>query len=99
MQWRKRDSLVLIAADSHSHCQTGCQNASPKGYMVLCSWPQARPPMLPTHIFLIDVSYTAMSTGVTASACASIASVLDCLQGAPWLLLYSGRLHITFPYS
>jgi hypothetical protein len=47
---------------------------------------QARPPMLPTHVFLVDVSYTAMSTGATASACASIASILDCLQGVPWLV-------------
>lgn len=41
--------------------------------------------MAPTHFFLIDVSYTAVSSGATASACASVARVLDELPGAPLL--------------
>ena len=38
--------------------------------------------MAPTHFFLIDVSYIAVSSGATAAACASVARVLDDLQGA-----------------
>ncbi|KAF5841675.1 Sec23/Sec24 trunk domain-containing protein [Dunaliella salina] len=36
-----------------------------------------RPPMLPTHFFLIDVSQTAVATGATATACSCISLVLD----------------------
>jgi Sec23/Sec24 trunk domain len=43
---------------------------------------QVREPMPPTHFFLIDVSYDAVSTGATAAACAAVARVLDDLQGA-----------------
>ena len=37
--------------------------------------------MPPTHFFLIDVSHTAVTTGVTTAACASIQRILDDLQG------------------
>ncbi|KAK9908279.1 hypothetical protein WJX75_005414 [Coccomyxa subellipsoidea] len=40
-----------------------------------------RAPMLPTHLFLIDVSYQAVKSGACASTCASIAAILDDLQG------------------
>ena len=49
---------------------------------------QARPPMLPTHVFLVDVSYTAVASGATAAACSSIASVLDSLQGEALLIAW-----------
>ena len=39
--------------------------------------------MVPTHLFLINVTYTAVSSGATASACASIARVLGELPGGP----------------
>lgn len=42
---------------------------------------QVRPPMPPAHLFLVDVSHQAVSTGLTAAACAAIAAVLDDLQG------------------
>ena len=38
--------------------------------------------MPPTHFFLIDVSYIAVSSGAAAAACASVARVLDELPGA-----------------
>jgi len=38
--------------------------------------------MAPTHFFLIDVSYIAVSSGATAASCASVARVLDDLPGA-----------------
>ena len=37
--------------------------------------------MPPNHFFLIDVSHTAVTTGVTTAACASIQRILDDLQG------------------
>ncbi|KAK9809653.1 hypothetical protein WJX73_000552 [Symbiochloris irregularis] len=40
-----------------------------------------RPPMPPTHLFLVDVSHTAIATGATAAVCAAIAECLDGLQG------------------
>lgn len=43
---------------------------------------QVRPPMTPTHFFLIDVSFIAVTSGATAAACASVARVLDELPGA-----------------
>lgn len=43
--------------------------------------PQVRPPMPPAHLFLVDVSYQAVTTGLTAAACAAITAVLDDLQG------------------
>ncbi|PSC68317.1 transport Sec24-like protein [Micractinium conductrix] len=42
---------------------------------------QVRPPMRPTHFFLVDVSQPAVSTGATAAACSSIARILDDLPG------------------
>lgn len=36
-----------------------------------------RPPMAPTHFFLIDVSQTAIATGATATTCSCISLVLD----------------------
>ena len=38
--------------------------------------------MLPTHVFLIDVSYHAVTSGATAAACSAVAASLDCIQGA-----------------
>ena len=44
--------------------------------------------MPPVHFFLIDVSHTAVTTGVTTAACASIQRILDDLQGKlPVLML------------
>ena len=48
---------------------------------------QVRPPMAPTHFFLIDVSYIAVSSGATAASCASVARVLDDLPGALRLVI------------
>lgn len=42
---------------------------------------QVRPPMAPTHFFLIDVSQPAVASGATAAICSSIARVLDELPG------------------
>lgn len=42
---------------------------------------QVRPPMPPVYFFLIDVSYTAVSTGMVATAAAAIKSCLDNLPG------------------
>ena len=42
---------------------------------------QVRPPMPPTHFFLVDVAHTAVTSGATAAACRCIASNLDDLQG------------------
>ena len=44
---------------------------------------QARPAMLPTHLFLVDVSLTAVANGATTAACSAIERVLDDLQGVP----------------
>ena len=49
--------------------------------MNLGFFPKVREPMPPTHFFLIDVSHTAVTTGVTTAACASIQRVLDDIQG------------------
>lgn len=40
-----------------------------------------RPPMPVTHVFLIDVSSTAVASGATAATCLCIEQVLDSLQG------------------
>lgn len=37
--------------------------------------------MPPAHLFLVDVSYQAVTTGLTAAACSAITAVLDDLQG------------------
>ncbi|GIL50904.1 hypothetical protein Vafri_6870 [Volvox africanus] len=42
-----------------------------------------RPPMAPAHVFLIDVSQTAIATGATASLCRAVAASLDRIQGGP----------------
>jgi protein transport protein SEC24 len=42
-----------------------------------------RPPMAQAHVFLIDVSQTAIATGVTASLCRAVAAALDRIQGRP----------------
>eukprot|EP00891_Asterochloris_glomerata_P005862 jgi/Astpho2/5862/Aster-02364 len=52
----------------------GVDFAVAQGYMV-------RPPMPPTYLFLIDVSYPAVSSGLTSAACAAILRVLDDIQG------------------
>ena len=39
--------------------------------------------MPPTHMFLIEVSHTAVSSGAVAAACSAIADCLDALQGWP----------------
>lgn len=38
---------------------------------------QVRPPMRPTHFFLIDVSQPAIASGATAAVCSSVARVLE----------------------
>ena len=43
---------------------------------------QVRDPMPPVHFFLIDVSHTAVTTGVTVAACNAIQQVLSSIQGA-----------------
>ena len=53
--------------------------------------------MLPTHVFLIDVSYHAVSSGATAAACSAVAAGLDCIQGAClaiWRLQDQGSAHL-----
>ncbi|GFR39599.1 hypothetical protein Agub_g59 [Astrephomene gubernaculifera] len=40
-----------------------------------------RPPMAPAHVFLIDVSAAAISSGATASLCRAVATALDRIQG------------------
>lgn len=47
----------------------------------LLIFPQVQPPMLPTHLFLVDVSYAAISSGATAAACNAIQHTLDDLPG------------------
>lgn len=42
---------------------------------------QVRPPMKPTHFFLIDVSQPAVASGATAAVCSSVARILDDLPG------------------
>lgn len=42
---------------------------------------QVRPPMRPTHFFLVDVSQPAIASGATAAVCSSIARILDDLPG------------------
>ena len=42
---------------------------------------QVRPPMRPTHFFLIDVSQPAVASGATAAVCSSVARILDDLPG------------------
>lgn len=42
---------------------------------------QVRPPMHPTHFFLIDVSQPAVSSGATSAVCSSLARLLDDLPG------------------
>lgn len=49
--------------------------------------------MAPTHFFLIDVSYTAVCSGATVSACASVARILDELPGGPPLPFGAALLH------
>ena len=58
--------------------------------------------MLPTHVFLIDVSHVAVTSGATAAACSAVSGNLEDLQGVLWhmfcpdidgilsLLLYDG---------
>jgi protein transport protein SEC24 len=41
--------------------------------------------MLPTHLFLVDVSYAAVSSGATAAVCSAIQQTLDSLPGAAHL--------------
>lgn len=55
-------------------CKGTVELVATKEYMV-------RPPMPPTHFFLIDVSFPAISTGATAAACSSIAKILGELPG------------------
>ena len=49
--------------------------------MVVSGEYQVRPPMAPTHFFLIEVSQPALASGATAAACAAIAKLLAELPG------------------
>lgn len=49
--------------------------------------------MLPTHLFLVDVSYAAISSGATAAVCSGIQQTLDNLPGA------LPRMHGLFLFS
>ena len=49
--------------------------------MVVSGEYQVRPPMAPTHFFLIEVSQPALASGATAAACAAIAKLLGELPG------------------
>lgn len=40
-----------------------------------------RPPMPPTHFFLIDVSYQAVTSGAMHSACRTVKQLLSSIQG------------------
>lgn len=44
--------------------------------------------MLPTHMFLVDVSFAAISTGATAAVCSAIRQNLDSLPGALWHIVF-----------
>lgn len=55
-------------------CKGSVEFVAPQDYMV-------RPPMAPAHLFLIDVSPAAVSTGATSAACAAVAEALEHLQG------------------
>lgn len=56
-----------------------------------------RPPMAPAHVFVIDVSATAIATGATASLCRAVAAALDRIQGGPAALVgiatYDSAVH------
>lgn len=68
--------------DSAQQCGMGVSS-----YVLLNSCcVQVRPPMVPTHVFLIDVSHTAVHSGAAAAACAAITSILDDLQGMTTLM-------------
>lgn len=57
-----------------------CQRASS---LLLDGREQVRPPMAPTHLFLLDASYAAVSSGLLVAACSAITSILDDIQGRP----------------
>lgn len=59
---------------------------------------QVRPPMAPSHFFLIDVSYNAITTGATAAACSAVLRVLDEIQGRTWLGQSQNLLTIPWRY-
>lgn len=43
--------------------------------------PQVRPPMPPSYVFVLDVSFAAVSSGMLRVACAAIRDCLDRLPG------------------
>jgi hypothetical protein len=55
-----------------------------KGTYEIAATPEyaIRPPMAVTHVFLIDVSHTAVATGANKAACQCVEQALDSLQGA-----------------
>ena len=52
---------------------------------------QVRPPMRPTHFFLIDVTQPAVASGATAAICSSVAKLLDDLPGGDRTQVGLGR--------
>ena len=42
---------------------------------------QARSPMHDTHVFLVDVSHAAITSGATQAACSAIGAALSALPG------------------
>ncbi len=55
-------------------CRGTYEVVATKSYMV-------RPPMPVIHMFVIDVSHTAMASGATAAVCQCVEQVLESLQG------------------
>lgn len=58
--------------------------------------PQVRPPMPPTHFFLIDVSYNAVHSGGLAAVCSAISRLLDELQGACTCMRVVGMMGVSW---
>ena len=55
-------------------CSGSVEFVAPVEYMV-------RPPQPPVYLFVLDVSYSAVASGILATACASIKASLDFLPG------------------
>ena len=58
----------------HTRIQGTVEFVAPVEYMV-------RPPQAPVYVFVIDVSYPSVSSGVVHTVCAAIKSCLDSLPG------------------
>lgn len=66
---------------SASHSLMSISPASPRSCHALPSWLQVRPPQPPVYVFVLDVSFSAIQSGVLQSAANAIAASLDRLPG------------------